>query len=45
MTTRYVVVGVDTQYLVQLTVTTLASQLDALAFDVAAINDGLTTGT
>ncbi|QII05460.1 hypothetical protein BH93_08770 [Rhodococcoides fascians A25f] len=43
VTTRYVLVGVDTQYLVQLTVTTLASQLDALAFDVTAINDGLTT--
>ena len=34
---------VETQYLVQFTVTTLASQLEALAFDVAAINDGLTT--
>ncbi|MGF0314225.1 LpqN/LpqT family lipoprotein [Rhodococcus sp. IEGM1428] len=43
VTTRYVLLGVDTQYLVQLTVTTLASQLDALAFDVTAINDGLTT--
>lgn len=43
VTTRYVVVGVVTQYLVQLTVTTLVSQLDSLAFDVSAINDGLTT--
>ena len=42
VTTRYAVVGEGTQYLVQLTVTTLESQLDALAFDVSAINDGLT---
>lgn len=41
VTTRYVVVGTDPCYLVQLTVTTLESQLDALAFDIAAINDGL----
>lgn len=42
VTTRYAVVGEGAQYLVQLTVTTLESQLDALAFDVSAINDGLT---
>lgn len=41
VTTRYAVIGVDEQYLVQLTVTILAEQLDKLAFDVAAINDGL----
>lgn len=43
VTTRYVVVGVETQYLVQLTVTTLVSQVDNLAFDVATINEGLTS--
>ncbi|SNS49492.1 LpqN/LpqT family lipoprotein [Rhodococcoides kyotonense] len=41
VTTRYAVVGVDEQYLVQLTVTVLADQTDKLAFDIAALNDGL----
>ncbi|WP_037182475.1 LpqN/LpqT family lipoprotein [Rhodococcoides fascians] len=41
VTTRYAVLGVDEQYLVQLTVTILAGQAEKLAFDVAAINDGL----
>lgn len=41
VTTRYAVVGARTQYLVQLTVTALTDQVERLAFDVAAINDGL----
>lgn len=41
VTTRYVVVGVGDQYLVQLTVTALADQMDTLAFDVDEINAGL----
>lgn len=41
VTTRYAVVGDDEQYLVQLTVTVATDQMDKLAFDVAAINDGL----
>ncbi|MDJ0396300.1 LpqN/LpqT family lipoprotein [Rhodococcus sp. G-MC3] len=44
VTTRYVVIGTDEQHLVQLTVTILADQMDRLAFDVAAINDGLLGG-
>ena len=44
VTTRYVVLDSDAQYLVQLTVTTLADQIDSLGFDIAAINDGLLTG-
>lgn len=41
VTTRYAIVGDDQQYLVQLTVTVAIDQMDKLAFDVAAINDGL----
>ena len=44
VTTRYAVVGADEQYLVQLTVTVATDQMDKLAFDVAAINDGLFVG-
>ncbi|WP_084727872.1 LpqN/LpqT family lipoprotein [Rhodococcoides yunnanense] len=41
VTTRYAVVD---QFLVQLTVTVLVDQVDRLAFDVSAINDGLLAG-
>lgn len=43
VTTRYAVVGVEEQFLVQLTVTVLADQIDKLAFDIDAINSGLFT--
>ncbi|WP_315901311.1 LpqN/LpqT family lipoprotein [Rhodococcus sp. BP22] len=41
VTTRYIVVQSETQYLVQLTVTTFADHADKLAFDIDAINSGL----
>lgn len=45
VSTRYVVhSAASAQWLVQLTVTTLADQVDKLAFDIATINDSLTLG-
>ncbi|QCB52953.1 hypothetical protein E5720_15380 [Rhodococcus sp. PAMC28707] len=40
VTTRYLVVQSEKQYLVQLTVTTFADHADKLAFDIDAINSG-----